>query len=84
MPECSNPVQCQAAKREECTCACGGSNHSILRKYLDSSIPEEVQEGEELLSALKVKQAVLKKYKRVQRRQNRAAARKALTGNARG
>lgn len=77
MPECSNPIQCQTAKREECTCSCGGANHGVLRKYLDSGVPEERQEGEEKLRALRESQATLKKKKRKERREKRAAARKA-------
>ena len=74
MPQCSNPIQCQTAKREECTCDCHGANHSILRKYLDSDQPEERHEGEALLEALRETQKGLKATKRKERRQKRAAA----------
>ena len=77
MPECTNPVQCQTAKRIECTCGCGGANHSILRKLLDN--PETQADGEEQLAGLRTQQSKLKKVKRVQRRQKRAEARKAET-----
>jgi len=75
MPECTNPVQCQTAKRELCTCGCGGANHGILRKLLDN--PETQAEGEEKLAELRKRQAELKKTKRAARRQKRAEARKA-------
>mgnify|MGYP001614047535 CR=1 FL=1 len=75
MVGCSNPVQCQTAKRVECTCACGGANHSVLRKLLDN--PETSSEGEEGLKELKEQQTKLKKEKRIERRKNRAVARKA-------
>jgi len=75
MPECSNPVQCQLAKRVECTCACGGSNHSQLRRLLDN--PETQAFAEEKLAELKKAQEVLKKAKRIERRQRRADAKKA-------
>lgn len=77
MPECSNPAQCQTASRELCTCACAGANHGILRKLLDSHIPEERHDGEERLKVLQEKQTVLKKQKRKERRQRRVEARKA-------
>ena len=76
MPGCSNPIQCQTAKRELCTCACGGANHSILRKYLDSLIPEEKALGEERLKELREAQATLKAQKRRERRQRRVKAKK--------
>ena len=77
MPNCSNPIQCQLARREECTCDCGGANHAALRRYFDSVIPEEVKEGEEKLKELRQQQATLKTKKRKERRQRRADARKA-------
>jgi len=75
MPDCSNPIQCQMAKRAECTCACKGANHGILRKLIEN--PETEDEGERKLQELKSKQEVLKKQKRKERRQKRAAAQKA-------
>lgn len=75
MAECTNPVQCQTAKRVECTCGCGGANHSILRKLLDN--PETQADGEEKLAELRKHQEELKKAKRKERREKRAAARKA-------
>ena len=75
MPECSNPVQCQIAKRPECTCGCGGANHAKLRQLLDN--PETQAEGEEKLVELRKHQAELRKQKRVDRRKKRAEARKA-------
>jgi len=74
MPECSNPIQCQLAKRAFCSCACNGANHGALRKYLDSPAPEERQEGLNLLKTLQEEQAKLKTQKRKERRQRRAAA----------
>ena len=76
MPECSNPVQCQIAKRLECTCGCGGANHSKLRPGLDSSDPPTKLQAEEQLTALKQQQSELKKQHRIERRKKRAAARK--------
>ena len=78
MPDCTNPVQCQTAVRVECTCSCGGVNHSALRKLLDSS--ETQAEGEEKLAELRKHQEELKKANRVKRRQKRAEARKAQKG----
>ena len=75
MPNCSNPLQCQMAVRELCTCDCRGANHSILRKLFDN--PETKSEGREKLEELKQHQAELKKVKRVERRKRRAEARKA-------
>jgi len=75
MPECTNPVQCQTAKREECTCGCDGANHSILRQLLNN--PETQADGETKLAELKSQQTELKKSKRVERRKRRAEARKA-------
>ena len=79
MPECTNPVQCQTAKREECTCGCGGANHSILRAGLESKDPEVHKQAEEKLEELKQHQVVLKKLKRKERKQKRAEKRKAET-----
>ena len=75
MAECTNPVQCQTAKRVECTCGCGGSNHAKLRQLLDN--PETQAEGEEKLAELRKVQAELKKSKRLARRQKRAEVKKA-------
>lgn len=75
MSECSNPVQCQMAVRVECTCACGGANHSKLRQLFSN--PETESEGEEKLKELKEQQAKLKKERRVDRRKKRAERRKA-------
>ena len=75
MPACSNPVQCQMAERTECTCDCGGANHSVLRKMMED--PNTKEEAEQKLKDLKVHQAELKKTKRVDRRKKRAEARKA-------
>ena len=80
MPECSNPVQCQTAKREECTCDCGGANHGVLRKLLESDDPSTQAQAEEQLSVLKQTQAKLKKEKRVARRQRRAELKKVSKG----
>ena len=74
MPNCSNPLQCQMAVRELCTCDCKGANHSILRKLFDN--PETKVEGKEKLEELKQRQAELKKAKRVERRKRRTEARK--------
>jgi len=74
MPECSNPVQCQMAKRVECTCDCGGANHSVLRKMMED--PELKESAEQQLEALKKSQEELKKTKRIARRKRRAEARK--------
>ena len=75
MPACSSPVQCQMAKRAECTCDCNGANHGVLRKMIED--PNTKEEAEEKLKDLKVHQAELKKTKRVERRKKRAEARKA-------
>ena len=75
MPNCSNPVQCQMAKRELCTCACGGANHGILRKMMDN--PETREDAELQLAELRKRQTELKKQKRIERRKKRAEARKA-------
>ena len=75
MPECTNPVQCQTAKRIECTCGCGGANHAKLRQLLDN--PETQSQGEEKLAELRRVQAGLKKAKRLARRQKRAESKKA-------
>ena len=77
MPDCSNPIQCQLARRELCTCACQSKNHGILRRYLDSSIPEERTLGEEKLKELREHQVALKAQKRKERRQRRVEIRKA-------
>ena len=82
MPECTNPVQCQTAHREECTCACHGTNHSILRKGLDSDVPEEQEAAQEKLDNLKAQQSVLKKQHRKERRQRRAEAHKIATSSS--
>jgi len=74
MPECSNPVQCQLAKRELCTCACGGANHGVLRKMMDN--PETREDAELQLTELRKHQAELKKQKRIERRKKRAEAKK--------
>ena len=78
MVQCSNPVQCQLAKREYCSCGCGGANHAILRKMMES--PETAAEGKEKLEELQKHQAELKKQKRIDRRKKRAEARKAQKG----
>lgn len=75
MPDCSNPVQCQMAKRELCTCACGGANHAKLRVMMDN--PETREDAELQLTELKKHQAELKKAKRIERRKKRAETRKA-------
>ena len=75
MPNCTNPVQCQTAKRIECTCGCGGANHAKLRQLLDN--PETQSQGEEKLAELRKVQAGLKKAKRLARRQKRAESKKA-------
>ena len=75
MPPCSNPIQCQLAKRELCTCDCGGANHGVLRKMMEN--PETHEDAEHLLAELRKRQTELKKTKRVERRKNRAEARKA-------
>ena len=75
MAVCSNPIQCQMAVRELCTCACGGANHGVLRKLFDN--PETISEGEEKLKELKEQQMKLKKEKRIERRKRRAASKKA-------
>lgn len=75
MPPCSNPIQCQMAKRELCTCDCGGANHGVLRRMMEN--PETEAEGRQKLEELRKHQAELKKVKRVERRKNRAEARKA-------
>ncbi len=74
MPECSNPVQCQMAKRELCTCACDGANHGKLRRLLDN--PETHEDAELQLTELRKHQAELKKQKRIDRRKKRVEARK--------
>ena len=74
MPACSNPIQCQMAKRVECTCACGGANHGWLRLMMEN--PETREDAELQLTELKAHQAELKKVKRVERRKKRAEARK--------
>ena len=74
MSECSNPVQCQMAKREECTCGCLGANHGILRKMMGD--PGTQLQAEEMLSALKERVASEKKLKKVERRKKRAEARR--------
>jgi len=75
MPACSNPIQCQLARRVECTCACQGKNHAILRKMMED--PETEAEGKEKLEELRKHQTELKKVKRVERRKKRAEAKKA-------
>jgi len=75
MPNCTNPVQCQTAKRIECSCGCGGANHAKLRQLLDN--PETQSQGEEKLAELRKVQAGLKKAKRLARRQKRAESKKA-------
>ena len=75
MPECSNPVQCQMAKREECTCDCDGANHGFLRRMMAD--PETAESAEKLLIGLKKSQEEIKKQKRKVRRERRAAAKKA-------
>ena len=75
MVQCSNPVQCQLAKRVECSCGCGGANHAKLRQLLNN--PETQAQGEEQLAELRKVQAELKKSKRVERRQKRAESKKA-------
>ena len=74
MAICSNPVQCQTAKREECTCACSGANHGILRKMLEN--PDTHGEAEQRLEELKELQAEMKKAKKVERRKKRAEKKK--------
>lgn len=74
MVSCSNPLQCQLASRVECTCACQGKNHGILRKMIGN--PETETEGKQKLEELQKHQAELKKVKRVERRKKRAEARK--------
>jgi len=74
MPNCSNPLQCQLARRVECTCGCGGSNHGKLRQKMET--PETRQQAEEELKTLREQQTVLKKQKRVERRKRRAELRK--------
>jgi len=76
MPECSNPAQCQIARREECTCDCRGANHGILRKYLDSNIPGEREEGQHKVEELRQHQAASKKEKKADRRKKRVVLRK--------
>jgi len=71
MANCSNPVQCQMAKRPLCTCDCKGSNHSILRLKLEDSVTHN--DAVRDLEALRQLQANLKKDKKKQRRENRAA-----------
>jgi len=73
--ECSNPVSCQTAKREECRCDCGGANHGKLRGLLDN--PETQHDGETQLAELRSHQEELKKAKRVERRKKRAEVKKA-------
>ena len=76
MADCTNPVQCQIAKRVECTCGCNGANHGKLRSLLDSEIQTEQVDGVEKLAELRKHQEELKKVKRVDRRKKRAEARK--------
>ena len=76
MPECSNPVQCQLARRTECTCACQGANHGILRGLMES--PDTRAQGEQQLEELKAQQAELKRVRKKDRWQRRAAERKVL------
>jgi len=64
------------AVRELCTCACGGANHSRLRRMLDDPGAHEYVELQ--LTELKAHQAELKKTKRVERRKKRAEARKSI------
>ena len=80
MVQCSNPIQCQLAVRDYCSCACGGSNHSKLRQLLDNDDPSTQAEGEEKLAELKKVQEGLKKTKRLARRQKRAEAKKSTKG----
>ena len=77
MPQCSNPVQCQTAKRPECTCDCLGANHGHLRLLLESENPHEEATGKSLLAELKVAQAAFKKDKKTDRRKKRAEMKKA-------
>jgi len=76
VPDCSNPIQCQTAKRPECTCACEGANHGALRRFLDSKDPVEREEGEQKFKELKEAQAEVQRQKRIGRRKRRAEARK--------
>ena len=70
MPQCSNPVQCQMARRVECTCECLGANHAVLRLAMEN--PDTKAEAEQQLDNLKVEQANLKKEKKLARRKARA------------
>src|SRR5271157_6001821 len=69
--KCSNPIQCQMAEREECSCACGGVNHGILRAKLISSDPAVVSAAQVELNNLRDEQERLKKLKSKSRRQRR-------------
>jgi len=75
---CSNPVQCQLAKREFCRCACGGEFHAILRKELDN--PETAVAAQEKLVTLKAEQVAVKRIRRLERRAKRALVKKASNG----
>ena len=77
MPDCSNPVQCQTAKRVLCTCDCNGTNHGKLRAGLDSPDSQVKAQAEDQLKDLKKHQLELKKQKRIERRKKRVEARKA-------
>lgn len=76
MTQCSNPIQCQLAKREECSCNCQGENHGKLLTGLTSSDPEVVAQAQKDLMELRANQAKLKKEKSTARRKRRALLRK--------
>ena len=78
MPACSNPIQCQMAVRELCTCDCGGANHAKLRLMMEN--PETREDAEQQLTELRKHQAELKKVKRINRRKKRTEARKIAQG----
>jgi len=71
MAQCSNPIGCQMAKREECLCDCRGANHGRLRLRLADSNPEVAAQAQQELVDLRITQAKLKKDKSKTRRLRR-------------
>ena len=77
MVQCSNPIQCQMAEREECKCKCMGTNHGVLRQKLTSTDPAVVEAAQLELQKLREDQEKLKNEKAKLRRQKRDAMEKA-------
>ena len=79
--KCSNPIQCQMAVREECSCNCHGENHGKLRLRIDSTDPTIQAQAKVDLEQLRFDQKKLQKEKSSIRRHNRSARRKSAILN---